>query len=293
MAAAPESRDAAAADGTIVRGFRLLRLPLVAGSAISRSLLVKRHEGRTAEEKAAAGRTLFVTHLDSFVTEAHLSRCFASFGAVEKVELKSTRKKASKAEQRADNVHVHVIFARVVFCEDTSLQKALAAATGRIAGTAVLALPSAELKEQMKAAKAFYRDPAELRKEVDAFMAAYDEREEEKKRIARETAVDDDGFIKVVSGTTRADGFTIRSARRPSLKTGAFAEPINGMPDPESLEGAKKKKAHKKKEKFDFYRSQLREQKRQEIVSHRKRKAEDLEKVERMRQKKRKAVQEH
>merc|ERR1712187_141281 len=105
----------------------------------------------------------------------------------------------------------------------------MGAATGRIAGSPVLPLPVGELKEQLRASRAFYRDPVELKREIDEWMENYDA-QEEKKRLARESAVDDDGFTKVVSGITRtADGFSIRAARRPDLKTGAFAEPIKGV----------------------------------------------------------------
>lgn len=286
MSAAKAARQVSSlADaGAVVKGFKLLRLPVAAGSPVSRSLLVKRHEGRTPEEQAANGRTLFVTHLDNFVTEAQLTRSFGSaFGAVERVELKSVEKRAPKADLRKDNVHMYVNFARVIFCEEESLQKALAAASGRIAGSAVLPLPPSELKEQIKIAKSFYRDPAELKREVDAWMAKHDEREEEKKRLARETMVDEDGFTKVISGLTKtSEGFAIRSASRPSLKTGAFAEPIAGKTEPAVAPGAKKKK---NKEMPDFYRFQMREQKRQEIIDHRKRQAEDVEKVYRLKKK--------
>jgi ribosomal RNA-processing protein 7 len=287
MSAAKAVRQAAsaAADaGTVVKGFKLLRLPMAAGSPVSRSLLVKRHEGRSAEEQAANGRTLFVTHLDNFVTEAQLTRSFAAaFGAVERVELKSVEKRAPKAELRADNVHFYVNFARVIFCEEDSLQKALAASSGRIVGSAVLPLPPSELKEQLKITKSFYRDPVELKREVDAWMAQHDKREEEKKRLARESMVDEDGFTKVISGLTKtSEGFSIRSASRPGLKTGAFAEPIAGKSDLNPAPGVKKKK---NKEMPDFYRFQMREQKRQEIIDHRKRQVEDVEKVYRLKKK--------
>lgn len=285
MFAAKAAQHAATDDGgAIVKGFKLMRIPLAAGSPVARSLLVKRHEGRTPEEQALNGRTLFVTHLDNFVTETQLSRTFsAAFGPVEKVVLKSVEKKAPKAELRADHVHVYVNFARVVFSEAASMEKALAAASGRIAGAAVLPLPPSELKERLKTGRTLYRDAAELKREVDAWMAKYDQDEDEKKKLARQSAVvDDDGFTKVVSGTTRtADGFAIRAAKRPSLKTGAFAEPLAGTV--EQKFGKKKKK--KNKEFVDFYRFQQRENKRQEIVDHRKRKSEDEEKVYRLKKK--------
>jgi len=229
-----------------------------------------------------------VSHLDNFITEAQLSRSFGNFGPVEKVELKSTEKRAPKVEQRADHVRLHVNYARIIFQDAASLDKALEAANGRIASAAVLSLPGGTLKEQMKADKALYRDAAELRHEIDEWMAAYDAREDEKRRQLRESAmVDDDGFQKVVSGITRtADGFAIRSAKRPSLRTGAFAEPISGSA-PDSAEGDRRKKKKKDRERPDFYKFQQREQRRNEIIDVRKRKAEDAEKVERMRKTKR------
>lgn len=270
-----------------MRGFRLLRLPVAAGSPISRGLLVKRHVPRDAEEKEAADRTLFVTHVDGFITEAQMLRCFTTgFGPVEKVEIKSVEKKAPRLEQRLDSVQTYVNFARVVFTEAATLQKALDAATGRLVGNTVLPLPSGQLKERLRAQKEMYQDPAQLRQEVDAWMANYDEREEEKRRLAREAAaVDDDGFVKVVSGTTRTpDGVTMRAAKRPGVKTGAFSEPIKGAPAATiDDEGLRKKRS---KEMPDFYKFQLREKRRQEIIDHRKRTAKDMETVERMRKKK-------
>lgn len=277
----------------LVRGFRLLRLPMGAGSPVSRSVLVKRHEERDATEKDGAGRTLFVTHLDNLVTEGQLSRCFTSgFGPVEKVVLKSVEKRAPRAEQRADHVKGHVNFARVIFKDRKDLEKALGAANGKIVGSAVLSAPAGQLRECLKASHSVYRDPVELRTEIDTWMASHDAREEEKKRLARETQVDDDGFTKVVSGITRTtdgngDPMAIRAAKRPALKTGAFAEPLAGNQQEAALPAGERKKMKKPREQLDFYRFQLREKKRAEVNDHRKRKVEDFEKVERMKKTKR------
>eukprot|EP00439_Symbiodinium_sp_Y106_P060430 s262_g8.t3 len=211
----------------------------------------------------SAPRTLFATHLDAFTTESQIRQCFSSFGPVEKVELKCVEKRAPKAEQRADHVRLHVVFARVVFKEVHVLRKALDAATGLISA---------------------HTDPARLRQEIDDWMAQYDEREEEKKRLAKETQVDDDGFTKVVSGITRTpDGLTIRGARRPSLKTGAFGESTEQTAAPTG----KKMKSKKSKEMPDFYRFQLREKRRDELIDHRKRNRKDLETVKQMKKAKR------
>mmetsp|Transcript_43965 Transcript_43965/g.82151 ORF Transcript_43965/g.82151 Transcript_43965/m.82151 type:complete len:289 (-) Transcript_43965:14-880(-) len=278
-----------APDGTnqseLIRGYKLLRIPMVPGSPISRTLLVKRHDARDPAEKDSAPRTLFVTHLDTFTTETHLQKCFSAFGPLEKVEVKSVQKKAPKVEQRADHVRLHVVFARVVFKEVQNLRKALDAATGLVSSHAVLPPPAPLLKEHLRAKKSLYPDPVQLRQEVDDWMAGYDERQEEKKRLAKETQVDDDGFTKVVSGITRTpDGLTIRGARRPSLKTGAFAESMAHASDAGQVPNQRRKKS---KEMPDFYRFQVREKRREELIDHRKRNTKDLETVKQMKKAKR------
>jgi len=288
------ARGKSAPSTELVRGYKILRLPLAAGSPVTRTLLVKKHEARDPAEKQSAHRTLFVTHLDGFTTEGQLQRCFSTgFGPVEKVELKSVEKKAPKAEQRADHVKLHVVFARVVFKDASSLQKALEAANGRIAPHAVLPCPAPVIKESLRMRKSLYRDPVELRGEIDTWMAGYDQRQEEKRRQAQETQVDDDGFTKVVSGITRtADGVTIRGARRASLQTGAFSENIKDSNDAlvrSNAGGGKKTK--KAKEMPDFYKFQQREKRRDEIMDHRKRHASDVETVRMMKKSKRFKVQ--
>ena len=47
------------------------------------------------------------------------------------------------------------------------------------------------------------QDPLKLRREIDDWMANYDERQEEKKRLARETQVGDSLCFFVVKGTPR------------------------------------------------------------------------------------------
>lgn len=268
------------------RGFQLLRMPLATGSPVTRNLLVKRHNVLESAETGTADRTLFVTHLDNFVTDAQLLKCFMSgFGPVEKVELKSVEKKALRAGQRADHIHIHVNFARIIFKDAASLEKAIGAATGKTFGTTILPPPVGQLKEQLQMGRDLYRDPVELRREVDEWMVNYDELEEEKKKRMRENTVDDDGFTKVVSGITRtSDGVVIRAAKRPSANTGAFAEPIKGAQDPAAREWSTKKRVY---EHPDFYRFQLRENRRQELVGHRKQNEVDMEKVLHLRKAKR------
>merc|ERR1711957_162974 len=156
-----------------------------------------------------------------------------------------------------------IVFARVVFQDKDCVEKVLAAATGGLSTIGVLPLPAGKIRQKKKAHAdsrgLAYRDPAELRKEIDSWMSTYDAAQEEKIRKAKEEVVDEDGFTKVVTGITRIednDGnmVAMRAAKRPSVKTGAFNESVSTT----KLEGigttpySGKKKKNKNKEKLDF-----------------------------------------
>ena len=74
----------------------------------------------------------------------------------------------AEVEQREDHVRLHVVFARIVFKDVQSLQKALEAATGRVSH-AVLPPPASVLKECVRARKSFY--PATCVERFSAFSA--------------------------------------------------------------------------------------------------------------------------
>lgn len=96
------------------------------------------------------------------------------------------------------------------------------------------------------------KDPQKLRQEIDEWMANYDEKQEEKKRLARETQVDEDGFTKVISGITKTpDGLTIRGAARPKTNTGVFGEALAASKTPAPQVGVSGKKKKKNKDRVE------------------------------------------
>jgi ribosomal RNA-processing protein 7 len=112
---------------------------------------------------------------------------------------------------------------------------------------------------------------SDLQQQVDEYMEAFAEAEEDKLREVHDaqTQVDDDGFTLVVG------------SKRKSL--GGMAA-LRTSQDPIAEQSAKKKR---KKEKSDFYRFQIREQKKQEMNSLLKRFQDDKKKVDELRQKRR------
>jgi ribosomal RNA-processing protein 7 len=117
-----------------------------------------------------------------------------------------------------------------------------------------------------------YIDQDDLQDRVDEDMERFSQAEEQKQQELEQMAnkVDDDGFTMVVGSKTKD-----RDAIAPPPK----------MTQDEALRASKKHK--KNKEKTDFYRFQLREQKKNEMNNLLRRFQQDKEKVKELREKRR------
>jgi hypothetical protein len=240
-------------------GHTVLRLAFP-GTPFSRTVLAKRQK---EEDGWPAARSLFVTHLDPYVTEKAIENCFGAFGKVEKVMLKRTPKRGDKKHQ--------IAFARIKFKDAGSVDTILETAEG------ILQAPPPVWKRMAAAARP-YVEPDDLQAAVDTFMIKHEEREAAERAKQDEVEVDDDGFTKVKSGTTRTeDGHVIKSFRAAPPKVGAF--------DAGVTEGVAKKKK-KAKEVDDFYSFQLREKQRLEVASERRKRRLEENAVEKMKSRK-------
>ncbi|KAA8916184.1 hypothetical protein TRICI_001675 [Trichomonascus ciferrii] len=117
-----------------------------------------------------------------------------------------------------------------------------------------------------------YIDQDDLQARVDEDMIKFSEEEEQKQQELERMAskIDDDGFTMVVGPKTK--------------DSDAIAPPPKMIQD-EALRSSKKRK--KNKEKTDFYRFQLREQKKNEMNNLLRRFQQDKEKVRELREKRR------
>merc|ERR1719321_2384894 len=150
----------------LVDGFTVLRLPLAKGSPHIRNVLAKKHT-KTQDDPWPANRTLFLTSLDDFQTEATLKKAFSIFGAIEEVHLK-----------RLDKDGITVILGHIVFLHLGCVDKVLTDET--LWSECVLPLPSAGRKKWNAETAKKIRDPDELQREIDTWMASYEAREAEK-----------------------------------------------------------------------------------------------------------------
>jgi len=239
-------------------GHKILRIPFSEGSPFSRPLLIKQHASKVPEEQKYDERTLFVAHIDYWVTKPALWKCFLHFGPLEQIQLSRGVRKKGEC----------VCFAHIRFRGKESVQAALNCPPG-FAPTTMPMAREGSVKERTKAIKTRYPDPAELQAEVDEFMANFEIEESRKKRENTAQVVDEDGFTVVKSGVSHApDGTRIVSFNAP--KHTEWSKP-----------GALKAKKNKT-ELSDFYGFQVKQNKVQSIEQERKRKREDEEEIERM-----------
>lgn len=130
-------------------------------------------------------------------------------------------------------------------------------------------------------------DPVEFQKEIDDFMANYDEKEAERRRRILANQVDEDGFTKVLPGRNIGQDFTvIHSWRKPPKATGAFKHPFATLAAGVGDQPSQNRRKKKPKEHLSFYRFQARETARKELFKRRFTMKQDDKMVENMRKSK-------
>lgn len=132
--------------------------------------------------------------------------------------------------------------------------------------------PLSGSKRYLESVMAKYVDQQQLYKEVNSYMEEFAKEEERKLQQVQKLSqnVDEDGFTMVVGSKRKSSG----GIAKPQIMTKEMLE----------AQQAKKKR---KKEKTDFYRFQLREQKKNEMNNLLKRFQDDKLKIQELRQKKR------
>merc|ERR1719487_555333 len=234
-------------------GYQLLRIPFAQGSPFRRHILAKKHV-KTKDDSLPTERTLFITSLDEFQTEASLKKAFEAFGKVEAVHLKKIEKAGAI-----------VVLAHVIFVQKGVADKVLKDGFSECS----LNIPTAGRKKWQTEAAKKVRDPEKLQIEIDQWMASYDASEAAKNEDTPE--VDEDGFTIVKAAGGTEGNHTIKSFRQRGINTGAF--------DLGKDEFETKKNKRMPKEKEDFYRFQFRAKRAEEVKSHRETRKRDLASV--------------
>ncbi|KAF4708335.1 hypothetical protein FOZ62_016323, partial [Perkinsus olseni] len=105
-----------------LEGYRILYVPLSKGSPLTRQLMVKRNDQAADPAEWPNERTLFVAHLDYWVTEKALTRLFEVFGDVERVRIKKAVKPAQTSADKADGIVRDLVFGHVLFVSEDSMK---------------------------------------------------------------------------------------------------------------------------------------------------------------------------
>ncbi|KAL8221811.1 UNVERIFIED_CONTAM: Ribosomal RNA-processing protein 7 A [Gekko kuhli] len=235
-------------------------------------LYMKEHKVRDeTDPKRPPNRTLFILNVPPYCTEECLSRLFSGCCSVQSVEMcekPSLGEKPEAPESKFFNTKTLLGFkvAYVVFKNPAGIQAAQSLSTkGSLVISSVSHPMQTGIHKWIAGYAASLTDPAELKKEVDAFMQAYDQKvaEEDANAEDEDGVPDEEGWVKVT-----------RRGRRPGI-------PRTEAANLRALEREKRKRA--RKELLNFYAWQHRETKREHIAQLRKKFEEDKQKIALMR----------
>lgn len=249
--------------------FSVIKLKYKANNEIcSRDIFIQAHTERRPDADKPQGKTLFVINIPPYVHQKDLEFAFADAGPIEAVIMQEsvvrdptatgeTDDSASKHFSTNEQIHrfkaAYVIFKQTKYLK-VALQKTEASLIDADDGI---------LKTGIEKWKAEHKDricdESLLQAEVNSFMVAFEEREEEERQEARKPEVDEDGWVTVKRGKNA--GFEQKESILKALE--------------EKMANDKKRKEFK-----NFYTFQFRDSKHKHIISLRKKFEQDKIKIE-------------
>lgn len=224
-------------------------------------VLVKENISKVIHKSKPAGRTLYVLNVPPYATSESMKTAFAITGPVVNVILQG--KPAEEHEARNEQSENRFKVAYVVYENPSSMKKLL-----RMRKLDSLNADGQLLTGIDKWTKAYQEripDPVGMQREIDAFMASYD-RQVAQEKNQKEAEPDDEGWVTVTKST--ANTFVQREATVSKLED-------------------KLSKDRVQKELKNFYTFQIRESKKSDIVSLRKKYDRDVQKMQQIKKTKR------
>lgn len=217
------------------------------------------------------GKTLFVVNVPPYINEAELKSAFNAAGPVENVFFAESALDRTNESEDSSLLNNNAKYfgkpkrietfkvAYIVFKMTKSLKKSLLLTKVQIAQDTDNILCTGINKWLKEQADSTINEK-ELQSEVESYMRAFEDREQEQREEAKQTEVDDDGWTVVKRGKV-GGGFQQKESILKALE--------------DKIEQGRKKKQFK-----NFYSFQIRESKQKHIVSLRKRFAADKMKIE-------------
>ncbi|XP_050099073.1 ribosomal RNA-processing protein 7 homolog A [Anopheles aquasalis] len=245
--------------------FTVLPLKFEEGDTHYHQLFVKKNNIKASSTKKPAGRTIYAVNVPPYVTAASLREAFSAAGTVERVSLqeKPSSKGTTPDQKTANKDHFQFKVAYVVFRDENDIRKLLKKRLINPLNADQQLLTG--IDKWTKAYQERIPDPVAMQSEIDQYMATYDKAVEMKKLEE--------------SRQTQNDGWTTVTKKN----SGVFSQKQSVV-----------KKLEKKldsdrstKELRNFYTFQIRESKKNEIISLRKKYDRDVKKMEQMKKTKR------
>ncbi|XP_055587001.1 ribosomal RNA-processing protein 7 homolog A [Uranotaenia lowii] len=225
-------------------------------------LLVKENVCRKVNKLKPAGRTLFVLNVPPYASEESLKLAFALAGPVSSILLQEKPSEEYDKISEAGTNRFKVAY--VVYEHPAGLRKLLKSRKlGPLNSDGKLLTG---IEKWVKAYQERIPDPVKLQQEIDRYMATYDEAVAKRKNAEPDGEPDDEGWVTV--SKNNANVFSQREAT------------INKME--EKMNTDQKQKLLK-----NFYTFQIREAKKQDVVSLRKKYDRDLQKMQQIKKTKR------
>ncbi|XP_055322292.1 ribosomal RNA-processing protein 7 homolog A [Sitodiplosis mosellana] len=254
-----------------LKGFKVLNLEFTFNNEKqTRQLFVQKHNVKRTTDDKPLGKTLFIINIPPYINEPQLRSAFSSLGCIDNVfitentiehsneDATSVASQSKYFNNKNDELGFKVAY--VVFKLTKSLENALKLSKVKIEsnenGSSLLTGIDKWTKQYLDS----FIDEKELQAEVDEYMRAFEEREQEEREESKKTEVDEDGWTVV------------------KRKTGGFQQKESIL---KALED-KIEKGKEKKEFNNFYAFQIRQSKQKHIVSLRKKFAQDKLKIEAM-----------
>ncbi|XP_050072205.1 ribosomal RNA-processing protein 7 homolog A [Anopheles maculipalpis] len=251
---------------SVAADFTVVHLKYNESDTTGHQLFVKENASKATCKQKPTGRTLYVLNVPPYATEEALRNAFSPAGAIERVVLqeKPSNQESAPIEIMAKNRFCFKV-AYVVFAKPESLKKLLRMKK-------INPLHSEEkplLTGMAKWTKAFNEripDPATLQQEIDQYMESYDKKVEEQKAMESNNVADEDGWVTV--SKNNAGVFSQKQRVVKKLEKKLDDDRTN-------------------KELKNFYTFQIRESKKNDIISLRKKYDRDLKKMDQIKKAKR------
>lgn len=234
------------------------------GVTHSRQIFIQKHNQRSFDDKPF-GKTLFVVNIPPYIGEQQLRSAFGASGEIEDIIIEEN---FQNKQEYSDSIHLtndSTYFRKIkaidgfkvafiVYKLTKSLERVLK--SSKVKSTEDV---TTGIDKWMRNYLNSFVDEKLLQSEVDDYMRAFEEKEQEEREEAKKTEIDEDGWTVVKRGKV-GGGFQQKESVLKALE--------------EKIVQGKKKKQFK-----NFYAFQIRESKQKHIVSLRKRFEEDKMKI--------------